>query len=177
MDLEGGLDLLGCHALAKAVFAVDADALAAAARAAGDLVGIAHLDALRQLRVLLHLLLCVPEPLVDLILLKVEFLGEVADLVARGSLALQTLVEVPQGVLLALALSRAVRLLVLQHGSAHALALRQIASLTRQFAFLRGGCAHARRLLLKRFSLALPGRRGLRLGRRSRLFLCSLLPS
>ena len=61
-----------------------------------------------KLSVLFHLLLCVPEPLVNLVFLEVELLGEIVDLLSRGCFSLQAFVKLPECVFLALRLARSI---------------------------------------------------------------------
>lgn len=82
MDFEGSLDLLGRHLLTQAIFPIDTDALflrrllqEARAVLSVEILpfgAAAHGHLLRNVCVFFHLLLRVPEPLVDLILLQVQ---------------------------------------------------------------------------------------------------------
>ena len=58
-----------------------------------------------QLSVFVHLLLRVPEPLIDLVLFEVELVGELGDLLAGGCLSLKALVQIPERIFLALRLA------------------------------------------------------------------------
>ena len=58
-----------------------------------------------ELLVLLHLLLCVPEPLIYLLLFQVEVGGELEDLGALGWATLQLFEEAPEGIALVFGLS------------------------------------------------------------------------
>ena len=92
MDFECCFNLLRCHLLACTVFSIDPDAffrlrlqqvtlaiLPSVRLSTGSDPGLSPLirkaGLLGQRRILINLLLCVPEPLVNLILLEIELLG------------------------------------------------------------------------------------------------------
>lgn len=64
--------------------------------------GIGETSLLSQCRIFLYFLLSVPEPLVDLILLKVQLIREVCDLLSRRRLTFQILIQIPKCIFLAL---------------------------------------------------------------------------
>ena len=124
MNLQGCLDLLRCHLLSFAIFAIDADAQTvhaalvhachAGPASSGPGLSLAfarEADLLCELCVFLDLLLGVPEPLVDLILFQIELLAQLGDLLTRWSLTFQSLIQVPKSIFLALGLPCAVSLL------------------------------------------------------------------
>ena len=120
MDFQSRFYLLRRHLLTVAILAIDADTLPArlarnvrrhaaiASPSRGGrvsrLLGRAHIHFPGQFRVLFHLLFRVPEPFVYLVLFEVELGGEFGDLVARGRLPLELLVELPERLFLTLGL-------------------------------------------------------------------------
>ena len=106
VDFESSLDLLGRHALAFAIFTVDANALLGglevSARLSSHFLVTIHAHLPSKLGILIDLLFGVPEPLVDLVLLQVKLIRQVCDSLAVWSLAIQVLVHIPKSVLLAL---------------------------------------------------------------------------
>ncbi len=109
-------DLLGRHADARAGRPLHDHVLLRAAprlREAAELVAQLRVFAElpRQLIVFLDLLLGVPKPLVDLVLAQVQVLGQLRDGLPVRRLSLHALVQVPQRILLALALARPLGLL------------------------------------------------------------------
>jgi len=107
MDLEGSLDLLWRHAFTAEAHTINACDLTRWLKTAilvhylkGRLLMEQH--PFGESCILLHLLLRIPEPLVDLVDLQVELVGELQDFFPCRRLSIEILVQLPQGILLAL---------------------------------------------------------------------------
>ena len=128
MYLQGSLDLLWCHQLAFAVFAIDTDAfslfrhhqVAFTIHAVDCLLVWAtrHIHLVCYGSVLLDLLLRVPEPFVDLIDFQVQLLCYLIDLLPGRSLTTELFIKFPELIFLALRLPCPIRLLFLRRESA-----------------------------------------------------------
>ena len=145
MNFQRGLDLLRCHSLASA-HAIDAGDFFRGRQVATGVDAHDRLLSLEQshipghLGILLHLLLRVPEPLVDLVHFQIQLVRQVQNLLALGSLAVQILIHLPEGVFLALGFARAI-----------------CASIDRSLSRLRRRTFCAFRLLTAHSALALEG--------------------
>ena len=110
--------MLRCHTLSSAISAVDSNAFSLLWRhkvtltvcsSQAFLIFTTHVHLPRNLGIFVDLLFCVPEPLVDLIDLKVQLLGQRIYFLPRWGLPIKPLVQIPKGVLLALRLASPVR--------------------------------------------------------------------
>ena len=128
MNFESCLDLLWSHLLASSVLAIYPDTLlklgglhqmartilACEWQSTGLLPRLPFYFAIREARlignlsVFLYLLLCVPEPLINLIFLQVKLIWETCNLLSRWCISLKLLVKFPKSVLLALGLTSTV---------------------------------------------------------------------
>ena len=113
MNFQRGLDLLRRHSLASA-HAINASDFFRGRQVATGVDAHDRLLSLEQshvpghLGILLHLLLRVPEPLVDLVDFQIQLVRQVQNLLALGSLAVQILIHLPEGVFLALGFASAI---------------------------------------------------------------------
>ena len=117
MDLQRRLDLLRRHFFSAEAHAIDAGDLLwgqqlALRVEANARVLAEELHLTGHVRILLHLLLRIPEPFIDLVDFEVELVGKLQDLLTRWSFTLQRLVHLPEGVFLALRLTRPIGALV-----------------------------------------------------------------
>jgi hypothetical protein len=100
VDFEGCFDLYGRQLLAKSISSVNFVIVSVHGLLLCTKNGGTHFAS--QLGIFVNFLLCVPEPLVNLVFFETQFIGELGDLLSGGGLSLKIFVKLPKGVLLAL---------------------------------------------------------------------------